>query len=29
MPVEMVRAMLTNAPLTRDYATQWKYDRGR
>lgn len=25
MPVEMVRAMLTNAPLTRDYQTQWLY----
>jgi uncharacterized protein (DUF885 family) len=25
MPVEMVRAMLTNAPLTRDYETQWLY----
>lgn len=25
MPVEMVRAMLTNAPLTREYETQWLY----
>ncbi len=25
MPVEMVRAMLTNAPLTRDYEAQWLY----
>ncbi len=25
MPVEMVRAMLTNAPLTREYQTQWLY----
>jgi uncharacterized protein (DUF885 family) len=25
MPVEMVRAMLTNAPLTRDFETQWLY----
>jgi hypothetical protein len=25
MPVEMVRAMLVNAPLTRDYETQWLY----
>jgi hypothetical protein len=25
MPVEMVRAMLTNAPLTRDYQAQWLY----
>ena len=25
MPVEMVRAMLTNAPLTRDYAATWLY----
>ena len=25
MPVEMVRAMLTNAPLTRDYPAQWLY----
>jgi uncharacterized protein (DUF885 family) len=25
MPVEMVRAMLTDAPLTRDYETQWLY----
>jgi len=25
MPVEMVRAMLTKQPLTRDYAPQWKF----
>jgi uncharacterized protein (DUF885 family) len=25
MPVEMVRAMLVNTPLTRDYQTQWLY----
>jgi hypothetical protein len=25
MPVEMVRAMLTNAPLTREYQAQWLY----
>ena len=25
MPVEMVRAMLTNAPLARDYQAQWLY----
>ena len=25
MPVEMVRAMLVNAPLTRDYEAQWLY----
>jgi hypothetical protein len=25
MPVEMVRAMLVSAPLTRDYAAQWRY----
>lgn len=25
MPVEMVRAMVTNAPLTRDYQAQWLY----
>lgn len=25
MPVEMVRALLTRAPLTRDYVTQWKF----
>lgn len=25
MPVEMVRAMLVNAPLTRDYQAQWRY----
>ena len=25
MPVEMVRAILTNQPLTRDYKTQWKF----
>lgn len=25
MPVEMVRAMLVNAPLTRDYQAQWLY----
>jgi uncharacterized protein (DUF885 family) len=25
MPVEMVRAMITNAPLTRDYQAQWLY----
>jgi hypothetical protein len=31
MPVEMVRAMLTDAPLARDYAAQWRYagDPGR
>jgi hypothetical protein len=26
MPVEMVRAMLTGAPLTRDYTTRWKFE---
>jgi uncharacterized protein (DUF885 family) len=25
MPIEMVRARLTNAPLTRDYRAQWKF----
>jgi uncharacterized protein (DUF885 family) len=25
MPVEMVRAMLINAPLTRDYVPQWRF----
>jgi hypothetical protein len=25
MPVEMVRAMLTDAPLTRDYVAQWRF----
>jgi uncharacterized protein (DUF885 family) len=25
MPVEMVRAMLVNAPLTRDYQAQWRF----
>ena len=25
MPVEMIRAMLTNTPLTRDYTASWKY----
>ena len=25
MPVEMVRASLLSLPLTRDYATQWKF----
>ena len=25
MPVEMVRAMLVNTPLTRDYEAQWLY----
>jgi uncharacterized protein (DUF885 family) len=25
MPVEMVRALLTRAPLTRDYVPQWKF----
>lgn len=33
MPVEMVRAMLVNAPLTRDYTAQWRFagslQRGR
>ncbi|HEX9563882.1 MAG TPA: DUF885 family protein [Gemmatimonadaceae bacterium] len=29
MPVEMVRAMLTNAPLTRDYQAQWLYSGPR
>ncbi|MEO6979866.1 MAG: DUF885 family protein [Mucilaginibacter sp.] len=30
MPIEMVRATLTNQPLTRDFTTQWKfYDFGR
>ncbi len=26
MPVEMVRALLLNLPLTRDYATSWKFE---
>ena len=25
MPIEMVRALLTNQPLTRDYRAQWKF----
>jgi len=25
MPVEMVRARLTDEPLTRDYATRWRF----
>jgi hypothetical protein len=25
MPVEMVRAMLLDAPLSRDYRAQWRY----
>jgi hypothetical protein len=25
MPIEMVRARLLNAPLTRDYAPRWKF----
>lgn len=25
MPVEMIRAILTNQPLTRDYSTRWKF----
>jgi uncharacterized protein (DUF885 family) len=25
MPVELVRARLTDAPLTRDYSTQWRF----
>jgi uncharacterized protein (DUF885 family) len=29
MPVEMVRAMLINAPLTRDYQAQWLYSGPR
>ncbi len=29
MPVEMVRARLTNAPLTRDYRAQWKFIDGK
>lgn len=29
MPVEMVRAMLTDAPLTRDYTAQWLYSGPR
>ena len=30
MPIEMVRATLTNQPLTRDFTTQWKfYDFGK
>jgi uncharacterized protein (DUF885 family) len=30
MPVEMVRALLTNEPLTRDFKTSWRfYDLGR
>jgi hypothetical protein len=30
MPIEMVRATLTNQPLTRDFSTQWRfYDFGR
>jgi uncharacterized protein (DUF885 family) len=26
MPVEMVRALLENLPLTRDYTTRWKFE---
>lgn len=26
MPVEMVRALLENQPLTRDYTTRWKFE---
>ncbi len=26
MPVEMVRALLENVPLTRDYTTSWKFE---
>ena len=29
MPVELVRAMLVNAPLTRDYQAQWLYSGPR
>jgi uncharacterized protein (DUF885 family) len=29
MPVEMVRALLTRQPLTRDYRTSWRFDSGR
>jgi hypothetical protein len=25
MPVEMVRVLMLKQPLTRDYATQWKF----
>jgi hypothetical protein len=25
LPVEMVRALLTNQPLTRDFKTSWKF----
>jgi hypothetical protein len=25
MPVEMIRAILTNQPLTEDYKTKWKF----
>jgi hypothetical protein len=25
MPVEMVRAILTGQPLTREYRTQWRF----
>jgi len=29
MPVEMVRALLTKQPLTRDYRTSWRFDERR
>ena len=25
MPIEMLRALMTSQPLTRDYRAQWKY----
>ena len=25
MPIEMLRALMTTQPLTRDYRAQWKY----
>lgn len=28
MPVEMIRAILTNQPLTEDYKTKWKFYQG-
>jgi len=28
IPVEMVRAILTKQPLTRDFKTSWRYYKG-
>jgi len=29
MPVEMIRAILTNQPLTEDYKTKWRFYNAR